>query len=309
MQVDLSIFYSSLASVALIVGLGWVAGKREWIDEHTNKTLVNLLINVAWPCALLGAFPGEFRPEYLNSFLYGLGGGVVVLLTAIVVSKLLFPRRRNPKNYFEYQFAFIFNNASFLGFPLVNAIYGQAGLVPYAGFIVVFNLALFGYGVSLFRQQFRLKDLGRTLVNPNVIAVVVGFLLFLFSMKLPGFVGNAVGYTGAMMTPLSLIAIGYMLSRANLLQVLRRKILVLTCLAQLILGPLITFVVSKLIGAPNDVIHILVLIQALPTATSLGLFAEKYRDDTGSASELVAISTVLSALTLPLVMWSIASLL
>lgn len=309
MQVDLSIFYSSLASVALIVSLGWVAGKRGWIDEHTNKTLVNLLINVAWPCALLGAFPGEFKAEYLNSFLYGLGGGIVVLLTAIVVSRLLFPRRRNPKNYFEYQFAFIFNNASFLGFPLVNAIYGQAGLVPYAGFIVVFNLALFGYGVSLFRQQFRLKDLGRTLVNPNVIAVVAGFLLFLFSIQLPEFIGNSVSYTGAMMTPLSLIAIGYMLSRANLRQVLRRRILVLTCLAQLILGPLITFVVLKLIGAPNDVIHILVLIQALPTATSLGLFAEKYRDDTGSASELVAISTVLSALTLPLVMWAIASLL
>jgi predicted permease len=48
---------------------------------------------------------------------------------------------------------------------------------------------------------------------------------------------------------------------------------------------------------------------AFTTATSLGLFAEKYRDDTGSASELVAISTVLSALTLPLVMWAIASLL
>ncbi|MGE5309704.1 MAG: AEC family transporter [Sphaerimonospora mesophila] len=309
MQVDLGIFYSSLASVALIIGLGWVAGKRGWIDEHTNKTLVNLLINVAWPCALIGAFPGEFKPEYLNSFLYGLGGGVVVLLTAITVSRLLFPRRLNPKNYFEYQFAFIFNNASFLGFPLVNAIYGQAGLIPYAGFIVVFNLALFGYGVSLFRQEFHWRDLGRTLINPNVIAVVVGFLLFLYSLQLPGFIDDSIGYTGSMMTPLSLIAIGYMLSRANLRQVLRRRILVLTCLAQLILGPLITFVVLKLIGAPSDVIHILVLIQALPTATSLGLFAEKYRDDTGNASELVAISTVLSALTLPLVMWAIASLL
>lgn len=309
MQVDLGIFYSSLASVALIIGLGWVAGKRGWIDEHTNKTLVNLLINVAWPCALIGAFPGEFKPEYLNSFLYGLGGGVVVLLTAITVSRLLFPRRLNSKNYFEYQFAFIFNNASFLGFPLVNAIYGQAGLIPYAGFIVVFNLALFGYGVSLFRQEFHWRDLGRTLINPNVIAVVMGFLLFLYSLQLPGFIDDSIGYTGSMMTPLSLIAIGYMLSRANLRQVLRRRILVLTCLAQLILGPLITFVVLKLIGAPSDVIHILVLIQALPTATSLGLFAEKYRDDTGNASELVAISTVLSALTLPLVMWAIASLL
>lgn len=307
MQVDLSIFYSSLATIGLIIGLGWFSGKRGWIDERTNKSLVNLLLNVAWPFALLGAFPGEFKPEYLHSFLYGLFGGVAVLLVAIIVSRILFPRRRNPKNYFEYQFAFIFNNASFLGFPLISTIYGQAGLVPYAGFIVIFNLALFGYGVSLFRQKFEWRDIGRTLLNPNVLAVLAGFLLFLFSIQLPGFLADAVKYTGSMMTPLSLICIGFMLSRADIRQIVKSKILVLTSLAQLILGPLITFVVLKLIGAPQDVTHILVLIQALPTATSLGLFAEKYRDDTGSASELVAISTILSAITLPLVMWAIFS--
>lgn len=307
-MVDLNIFYSSLAAIALIIGLGWFSGRRGWIDEHTNKTLVKLLINVAWPAALISAFPGQFKPEYLESFLYGLFGGTLVLITAIVVSKILFPRRLNAKNYFEYQFAFIFNNASFLGFPLINAIYGQAGLIPYAGFIIVFNLALFGYGVMLFRQEFRWSDIGRTLVNPNVIAVIVGFLIFMFSVQLPGFIGDAVKYTGSMMTPLSLICIGYMLSRANLRQIIRRKILVMTCLAQLILGPLITFVILKLIGAPNDVIHILVLIQALPTATSLALFAEQYRDDTGNASELVAISTVMSAITLPIVMWAMFQL-
>ena len=303
MTVDFAIFYSSLLTIIIIVAVGWFSGEKGWIDEHTNKTLVNLLINVAWPCALVGAFPGEFRPEYLTSFLYGLGGGALVLAVAIGVSKVLFPRRSNPKNYFEYQFAFIFNNASFLGFPLVNAIYGQAGLVPYAGFIMIFNLALFGYGISLFKQSFNKRDFARTIFNPNVIAVVIGFLLFIYSIKLPIFASDAIGYIGSMMTPLSLICIGFMLSRANLRLIFKRKILVLTCVAQLILGPLITFIVLKIIGAPTDVIHVLVIIQALPTATSLGLFAEKYRDDTGNASELVAISTVLSALTLPIVMW------
>lgn len=303
MEVDLSIFYTALMSIALIVMVGWLAGKRGWIDEHTNKTLVNLLLNIAWPCALISSFPGEFSMQSLNSFLFGAGGGVLVLLTAILVSRLLFAKKRHPKKYFEYQFAFIFNNASFLGFPLVSSIYGQAGLVPYAGFIVIFNLALFGYGVMLFREKFSWGDIGRTFLNPCVIAVFLGLILFIFSLKLPTFLGNAVQYTGAMMTPMSLLCIGFMLSRANLLQILKKRILVLTCLAQLILGPLITFSVLKLIGAPLDVLHILVLIQALPTATSLGLFAEKYRGDPGSASELVAISTVLSAVTLPLVMW------
>jgi len=300
---DYTIFYSSLATIVLIVMIGFFVAKKKWVNEGANKAIVTLLLNVAWPCALFGSFPGKFSPEYLTNFLWGAGGGLLVLTTAILVSRILFRKKKNPKNYFEYQFAFIFNNASFLGFPLVSTLYGQDGLVPYGGFIIVFNLALFGYGVALFREKFHVKDLLKTFLNPNVIAVLLGFVAFLFSFELPKFSADTVKYIGAMMTPMSLICIGFMLSRANIRQIFKRKMVVLTCIAQLILGPLITFGALKLIGTPNYVIAILVLIQALPTATSLGLFAEKYRDDTGNASELVAMSTILSAVTLPIIIW------
>jgi len=311
-EVDFSIFYNSLIAVGLIIVVGFFAGKRSLIDDRAVRGLVNLLLTIAWPAALLGSFPGQFNVELLRTFLYGLGGGVLVLGLAILVSRLLFPRKRFADNYFEYQFAFIFNNASFLGFPLVSSIYGQPGLVPYAGFIVVFNLALFGYGAMLFKEKFSWRDTALTFLNPNVIAVFLGLFFFLVSFELPTPVGRAVGYVGAMMTPMSLIVIGYMLSRVKLRQVFRRKAVVVTCLAQLTLGPAITFLVLKLIGAPSDVLRILVLIQALPTATSLGLFAEKYRGDRQTASaagELVAISTVMSAVTLPLVLLAMAELL
>jgi predicted permease len=312
MSVDLTIFYSSLVTVILIILVGWFVSRKNWVDEHTNKTIINLLLNVAWPCALLGSFPSTYSAAHLENFLWGAGGGLLILVAVILLSRLLFRKKRHPRNYFEYQFAFIFNNASFLGFPLVSAIYGQDGLVPYGGFIVVFNLALFGYGVALFRESFSVKELLKTFLNPNVIAVLLGFVMFLFNFNLPKFGDDTVRYLGAMMTPMSLICIGFMLSRANLKQILSQKILVLTCLAQLILGPLITFAVLKLINAPLLVIQIIVLIQALPTATSLGLFAEKYHGDSKSdvshASELVAVSTVLSAVTLPLVLWAMFSL-
>jgi predicted permease len=307
MDIPLPIFYSSLVTVALIIGVGWVAGWRGWIDEHTNKTLVNLLLLVAMPCALFGSFPGQFEIKSLNSFLFGMGGGAAVLAVAIVISRLLFPRRKFQKKYFEYQFAYIFNNASFLGLPLISTIHGGEVPISYAGFIIVFNLALFSYGIMLFQQKFDWRHIAKAFINPNVLAVIVGALFFVFSLQLPAFADNGVKYIGSMMTPLALLCIGYMLSRSNLRQIIRQKVLVLTCLAQLTLGPLVTFGVLWLIGAPRDVIFVLTLIQALPTATSLGLFAEKYyagdNSDVSSASELVAISTVLSAVTLPVVMW------
>lgn len=292
----------------MIVILGFFLGKKNWIDEHVNKKLINLLLMVAMPCALFTAFPAQFQAESFKLFLYGLGGGLAVFTTLIIVSRRLFTKKRDRKNFFEYQFAFIFNNATFLGFPLVSTTFGQPGLVPYAGFIIVFNLALFSYGIMLFQQKFDWKHMAQAFINPNVIAVILGTIFFICSWKLPTFADGSVRYVGALMTPMSLICIGYMLSRANLLKILKKKQTVLTCVAQLTLGPLITFAVLWLLRVPNQALIILVMIQALPTATSLGLFAEKYGGDTITASELVAVSTTMSVVTLPIVMFFVINL-
>jgi predicted permease len=285
-----------------MIGLGFFVGKKGWVDEHTNKKLISLLLMVAMPCALFGAFPDVFQAEYLNLFLWGIAGGILIFMAMILISRLIFQKKFFKKNHSEYQFAFIFNNAVFLGYPLVSTIFGADGLVAYAGFVLVFNLMLFSYGEILFEKKFNPKHIGRALINPNVIAVILGATCFIFSISLPKPISLSIDYVGGIMTPLSLICIGYMLSRAKFKKIIKEKGLVLTCIAQLILGPLIAFAVMKLVGAPKTVLAIIVLIQALPTATTLGLFAEKYSTDTQNASGIVAISTILSAITLPIVM-------
>ena len=298
---DLSVFYYSLATVALIIILGFALGKFKAISEHTNKQLVNILLMVAMPCALFSAFPQEFDESSLSNLLYGLIGGVLVFLALIILSKLLFNKKLFEKELsYESQFAFVFNNATFLGYPLVSTFFGPEALIPYCGFIIVFNLALFSYGVFLFERKVTAKLIRMTLLNPNIIAVLLGAVFFIFSLKLPDFLNSSIDYVGQVMTPLSLICIGYMLSRAKLKALWQKKKLFITALLQLTLGPSITFIILYFLGIPEEVRNILVLIQALPTATSLGLFAEKYGGNPTEASELVAISTILSIITLPL---------
>ena len=128
-------------------------------------------------------------------------------------------------------------------------------------------------------------------------------LLFLANIKLPTFITSAVGFVGNATTPLSIICIGFMLSHADFKTIFKKWRLILTAIIQLVLGPVVTFFLLTWLKFPTEVIQVCTLIQALPTATSLALFATKYGGNNIESSELVTVSTLLSIVTMPLMVY------
>ena len=307
MDLDFNKFYSSLVVIVIIIAFGLFLGKIKWIDKGTNKKLVNLLLMVFMPASLFNAFPGEFSEEFSSLFFMGLVGGVVTMLLVIIAAKLVYNKKFFPGELtYEAQFSFAFNNATFLGYPLISMAFGERGIVPYCGFIIAFNLALFSYGVWLFERKITPKFILKTIINPNILAVILGMVFFLnrfnVSSELP-ITHDAIKYIAGATTPLSLLCVGYMLSTADLKKLLKKWRLFIVAAIQLIFAPAITFLVTKILfGFPDEVVLICTLIQALPTATSLGLFAEKYGGDVAEASQIVVISTLMSIVTMPVVM-------
>lgn len=304
MQIELTIFYARLGSIALIMALGFLLGKLKLISEQTNKQITNLLLTVFMPASLFMAFPSEYDQASANLFFSGLLAGTLIMFVLIILAKIIFNKNWMKKELSrEAQFAMIFNNATFLGYPIVANTFGPNGILAYCGFIIAFNIALFSYGIWLFEQKISIKLLLNIIFNPNIIAVILGMILFLIGVKLPNFLTDAVGYVGGATTPLSIICIGFMLSQAKLKKVFTKWKLMLTAIIQLAIGPLITWGILTLLQFPVEVIEVCVLIQALPTATSLGLFAVKYGGNEAESSELVTISTLFSVATLPLMVY------
>lgn len=301
-MIDLGIFYSNLATVGLIILLGFILGKRGWIVEHTNKQLTNILLSIAMPVSLFMAFPRTFNYDSLNDFLGGFVGGWAIFFALVILSKFIFSPKKLKSHLNSHRFAFIFNNASFLGYPLVYALFGESMLMAYCGFSVVFNITLFSYGIYLFEKKISRQAIKKIVLNPNIVAVLLGFLLFIlpFDLELPSFAAIFLTYVGSIMTPLSLICIGYLLSKADFSEIWKKNQLFITCGLQLTAGPIVTLLVVTLLQLPPHIKVMLVLLQSLPTATTLGLFAEKYGGDTVEASEIVMVSTLLSIVTLPI---------
>lgn len=305
MQIELSQFYVRLGAIGVIIALGFLLGKLKLVSEKTNREITNLLLMVFMPASLFTAFPSSYNEFSANIFFSGLAAGALVMVVLILASKLIFNAKfyREKNLRYESQFALVFNNATFLGYPIVASTFGSEGILAYCGFIIAFNIALFSYGIWLFERKISWRLVREVVLNPNIIAVLLGMILFLLSVQLPEIITDSVSYVGAATTPLSLICIGFMLSRANLLKILKKWRLILTALIQLILGPALTYGLLTLLNFPAEVIEVCTLIQALPTATSLGLFAVKYGGDEDEASELVAISTLLSVGTMPLMIF------
>lgn len=306
MQIELSQFYARLGAIALILVLGFGLGKWKLIGTETNKQITNLLLTVFMPASLFVAFPSEYSEDSLSLFFAGLVAGILIMVVLIALSKIIFNRWWFKGGLrFESQFALIFNNATFLGYPIVVNTFGSAGIIAYCGFIIAFNIALFSYGIWLFEHKVTLKLIKSIVTNPNIIAVLLGMVLFLAGIHLPDFITDAVGFVGGATTPLSIICIGFMLSRADFGAIFRKWRLVATALIQLILGPLITYFLLTWLNFPTEVTQVCTLIQALPTATSLGLFATKYGGNNIEASELVTVSTVLSVATMPVMIFAL----
>lgn len=301
MQIELSVFYARLGAIALILILGFILGKLKLISERSNRELTNLLLTVFMPASLFMAFPATYDEGSANLFYSGFMAGVIIMLVLILLARIIFDKRWMGKALsLESQFALIFNNATFLGYPIVANTFGANGIIAYCGFIIAFNIALFSYGIWLFEQKVTFRLLHKIIFNPNIIAVLLGMAFFLMGISLPGFINDAVGYVGGATTPLSIICIGVMLSQAKIKKVLKKWKLMATAIIQLTVGPLITWGLLSLMQFPVEVIQVCTLIQTLPTATSLGLFAVKYGGNAEESSELVTISTLFSVVTMPI---------
>ncbi len=300
MQIELAQFYERLGAIGIIIILGFCLGKLGLISKKTNQELTNLLLTVFMPAALFSAFPASYNEQSVNLFFSGLGAGFLVMLSLIFVAKIVYNKKFfGDELSYESQFALIFNNATFLGYPIVSSTFGAEGILAYCGFIVAFNIALFSYGIWLFERKITWRLISRVILNPNIIGVVLGMSLFLLGVRLPNFINDSISYVGSATTPLSLICIGFMLSQAKIREAVKKWRLMLVAIIQLVLGPLTAWGVLHLLNFPTEVIEVCTLIQALPTATSLGLFAIKYKGNPTEASELVTISTILSVITMP----------
>nr|WP_275579425.1 AEC family transporter [Halanaerobacter jeridensis] len=148
------------------------------------------------------------------------------------------------------------------------------------------------------------------LINPGIISIGIGFLIFLFSIELPSAISHTFEMLGETTTPLAMIVVGNVLAQVTIKDIFSNLKLWLVTAIRLILLPLIVLGIleglSILIPAFNlsaTLLGVVIVLTGMPAAANTAIFAQEFGGDEALASEAVFLTTLLSVLTIPLIVY------
>jgi len=304
MQIDPSLIISQVAILFLIMLCGIYADKLGFVDEAGTKTLSKVLVNITSPLLIVSSFQLDFDEEKLTNGLIILIASVVIHIAVTFLAVLLFKWEKKPEKNKILRFSLIFGNCAFLGYPVLNAIFGDGVGVFYGAFYtLMFNIYIWTYGVAMLqkgKENAEKTSIVKIFVNAGTIASCIGLILFMTKTKLPSVLGGAIDMVGDMTFPLSMVIIGSLVSRLDLRKVLTNKRVYIFCAFKLILLPVLMIAICKIFSLPHVISYMLITMCAVPSATNCAIFAELYDCDSPLAAQCVGVSTIFSMLTLPL---------
>lgn len=286
--------------LALIMMVGVFARKKNIIKKETTNDLSNLLVNITLPALLVSSFDYTYSVKMLTEikriFIYSF----IINLAIIFLSKFL-TLKYDKESSKIIRFATTFSNSGFMGYPVLGGLFGKIGIFYGAIFNMVMNIVMFTIGITIYSEKGNIRDLKGVILNPAIISTILGFLMFLFSIKLPHVLITTISTVGSMTTPLSMIIVGAMLAEIKLKDIFRGTVVYYLCFLRLVLAPTLSIIILRLIKADSLMLQISVVIEAMPVAVLSPILAQKYNSDRELASRSVFITTIVSVITIPVI--------
>ncbi len=292
----------------ILIFAGFICVKSGAVSIEGKKSFSDLLVYFVVPCMIVNSYLTDFDADIFKNILYALGLSVMLLFIGIVVTWVLSLRIKD-KNLPIIRFGCMFSNAAYMGFPLIQALFGSEGLIYASAFVTVFNILLWTLGYSVVSRTISLKlVIKKIFTTPATIAVFLGLIIFIARISLPGVLSQAIGLAGAVNTPLSMFITGMIIAASDIKSMLSNRLVYFAIVVRMIIIPAICVAVFLLLGIRGMVANIVLILEACPCAAITSVFAVQFDYDDDVAAASVVLTTFVSIITLPLVAFIITTL-
>ena len=168
----------------LLIGVGFVCGRLKLLNAGAVKCLADVVLYVAFPCVIVQSFMRRFDPSMLRGLLAAGAAALAVHVVSILIAHLVF-RDKDEARRRVLRFCTVFSNAGYMALPLQSALLGETGVFYGAAYVAVFNLVLWSYGLVTMSGEKTGLSAKKLLLNPGVIGLAAGLLVFLLSIPVP----------------------------------------------------------------------------------------------------------------------------
>lgn len=285
----------------LIMIIGFIIAKFKIIKSEDSVVLSKISLYLLMPSAILNSFDFEFSNELATGLMLAFISALIMHIIFLALDKLYIKFCSN--NPVERS-AIMYSNAANLIIPIVTFVLGQEWVVYSTAYLSVQLLFLWTHGIRIFygAEKFNIKKI---LLNINIIAIFLGICIMILGFRLPPFVKDITSSLGGMLGPVGMLIAGILAAKIDFKKVFRNKRLYFVVIVRLIIYPLITLIVVRLLSYipfanGNKILLISFLASITPSAATVMQFAQINGEDTDFAVAINAFSTVVCVITMPL---------
>ena len=295
----------SILSIILIILLGYILKEKKWFDDGFSSNVSRLIMNVALPASIFVSVLKYLTIEKLIS----LSGGLIYTFLSVIMGyiiawimvKILKVKSGRRGTFIN---TVVNANTIFIGLPLNIALFGNESLPYFLVYYITNTVSTWAFGVILIENDNPEKTKTKKgfnwkkLLPPPLLGFLVALIFLVFKIPVPDFIHSALTYTGNIVTPLSLIYIGIVLSDAGLKSIHFDKDTIFALLGRFIMSPCIMVILiilgTKISGTMPAIESKTYIIQAsAPALAVLPILANESNGDIKYATNVVTTSTVL----------------
>lgn len=299
---------TTMCKLLFAMAIGFILYKMNILTSDANKKMSALIVNVTCPCLIIYSV-SDVSHDDPQLVLKLFAAGVIIYLLLPLFSWVVVRLMRVPEELRgTYMCMFMFSNNQFMGFPVVQALYGESAIFYATIFNMPFNIILFSLGLNLLHKDASVttgeykkeKFNPKNLINMGIISAVAAMIIYFANLKLPDLFYECLSFVGNITTPLSMIIIGSSLAAASLKEIKSEKGVWPMLPVRLAVIPFLTWCFMHLFTTDPTIIGVATVTLGMPIASMVAMSAVQYERQSKCASIGVAVSTICSMVTIPI---------
>jgi len=305
---------SSIIPIVFLIVLGFILHEKKFLTKGFDRNLTFLVMNVALPASVFLSVVNNLTVKTLEELAKPLAIGLLAFAANYSISYVLMRLVRVPRGRRGVFLNTIVNaNTIFIGMPLNQALFGTEAVSYFLVYYVLNTLSTWTIGSVLIARDSRTEQASggkmnlKQLLSPPILGLLAAIPVLLLGLHLPKPITGSLSYLGSLVTPLSLLYIGIVLSEAGLKSVRFDKDTIVALLGKFVLSPCLMAAALLLAGSfgialPSLLKNTMIVQAAVPALTVLPILAGDADGDVEYATNVVVTSTILFVIVIPIVM-------
>ncbi len=300
----ISSVWGTMVPLFLVLLLGVVIRLTHILDWQTCRNLSSFIVNVAEPLLIVASFQTKIDGSSLRVAVFIALIALIMHIAYTLVSMLIY-RGEGRASKSTLEFGLIFGNITYLGYPLLLVPFPKSGPFYFAVFALVSNIYAQTVGKYLLNSGAKSKKaLLKSIINPGTVAALVGIGLRLLPFDVPAVFTDTMMTVGNLCFPLAMLIVGSLICNQPFKKLFSPKLYMFS-LFRLIVLPLLTLGVCLLFAGVADegMCYLVMIMACVPTAASAAIYSDLYKGNSPLAASCVGISSLLSVITVPFMLW------